>query len=249
MFIDIHCHVENYSNEELNKIVNNALKNNVELIVNSGTYIKSNRRSLEISKKFKEIEATIGIYPVNILKMPDKDIDKEINFIKKNEKNIIGIGEVGFEFKQVSKETFEKQKKGFRKFIKLAQKLDKPIIIHSRKGEKEAIELLEEMKAKKVIMHCFFGSQKLVKRIIKNNWYFTVPTCVCYNNQMQELVKMVPINRIFCETDSPYMHPKREKINQPANVIEGYKKIAKIKRISLGKLEKQIEQNYKKLFT
>jgi len=127
-------------------------------------------------------------------------------------------------------------------------KINKPILVHSRKGEKEAIELLEKKKAKKVIMHCFFGKRSFIERIVKNGWYLTVPTSVKHNVQMQELVQIAPIDRLLCETDSPFMHPDRNGINEPANVVESYKKIAEIKGISLKECEKKIEENYKRLF-
>ena len=133
--------------------------------------------------------------------------------------------------------------------MKLAIKLNKPVIVHSRKAELECIEVLEKKKAKKVVMHCFSGNFKLVERAVKNGWLFSIPANATFSEHFQKLAKEVPLNQILCETDTPFLHPiKGEKDNEPANVIEAYKMIAKIKGISLEECEKRIEENYKRLF-
>jgi len=144
--------------------------------------------------------------------------------------------------------TLEKQKKTFQKFINLARELNIPIVIHSRKAEAEAIELLEKSEYKKIIMHCFNGNLKLVKKIIENGWFLSIPTNVKHAEHFQKVIELTPIEQLFCETDSPFLHPDKKFPNEPANVVESYKKIAEIKKLSLKEVEKKIEENYKKLF-
>lgn len=247
MFIDLHCHIEMIE-KPVEEIVKNARKAGVGIIVASAVHPNIARKVLRWAEEFKEVKPSLGIYPIEALEMNNEKIDEEIEFIRKNAGKIVCIGEVGLEMKEAGAETLETQKKTFGKFIDLAIKIDKPILVHSRKGEKEAIELLEEKKTKKVIMHCFFGKRSLIERIVKNGWYLTVPTSVKHNIQMQELVKIAPMERLFCETDSPFMHPDRNGINEPANIVESYKKIAEIKGISIRECEKKIEDNYKRLF-
>lgn len=247
MFIDVHCHIEMIE-KPVSEIVKNAKKNGVEKILASAVHPGVTRKVLEWAEEFKEIKPSLGIYPIEALEMGDEKVDEEIKFMEKNKNKFVCIGEVGLEMKEAGAETLESQKKTFGKFIDLSMKIDKPILVHSRKGEKESIELLEEKKAKKVIMHCFFGKRAFIERIVKNGWYLTVPTCVKHNVQMQELVKIAPIENLLCETDSPFMHPDRNDLNEPANVVESYKKIAEIKGISLKECEKKIEENYKRLF-
>ncbi len=245
MFIDIHCHLELL--KDANKVVKDAKKKNVKIILTNGVDRETNRKSLEFSNKFPEVKACLGIYPIDALKISDKEIEEEIKFIEKDKNKIIAIGEVGIDFKEDSTQ-HKRQEEIFEKFIKLSMKINKPIIVHSRKAESKCIEILERLEAKKVLMHCFFGEIKLVDRIVKNNWYLSIPTCVVYNEQMKEVVRRVDIDKLLCETDSPYMHPKREWPNEPANVVESYKKISEIKGISLKEVEKIIEKNYKRLF-
>jgi TatD DNase family protein len=244
-YIDVHCHLEMC--KDIDKCVKRAVNEGVEIILTQGTNVETNRNALELAQKYDNVKACLGIYPIDALKMSDKEIDKEIEFIRKNNDKIVGIGEVGIDFKE-DNDNHERQKKTFRKFVDLSMKLDKPIIIHSRKAELECIEILEDMKAKKVIMHCFCGKRKLVERILKNNWFITIPTSVKNGQQFQDNVNIADIKQIFCETDSPFLHPDKKDNNEPANVVVSYEKIGEIKKINVKEVRDKIFENYKKLF-
>jgi TatD DNase family protein len=247
MFIDSHCHIDFYSDLEIEKIIERARKANVKVIINNGIDIKSNRKALELTKKYPEVKVALGIYPMNALKLKDEEINSEIEFIRRNKEKIIAIGEVGLDLKWTK--DLGGQEMIFERFIDLAMELDKPIIVHSRDAEKQAIEILKKKKAKKVVMHCFSGNMNLVKKIIENGWSISIPTSVKYNELFWEIVKEIPIENLFCETDSPYLSPKKgEMNNEPKNIIAGYEKIAELKKITLKLFEQKIEENYKRLF-
>ena len=244
-FIDLHGHTDFYKDDEIPAIVEDAKERGV-LIVDSGAHPKQNKRVLELAEKYNW-KVTLGLYPIDIIGMKDSEIDFELNFIKKNKSKIIGIGEVGLDFKE-DLHNWDKQKEVFRKVIRLAKEIDKPLIIHSRKAEKEAIEILEEEKAKKVVMHCFNGSFRLIERIVANKWYITIPTNVTFSEHFQKAILAVPIEQLFCETDSPYLHPRKEMNNKPGNVIESYKKVAEIKGLKLDDVRNRIWGNFERLF-
>lgn len=251
MFIDVHCHLDKLIDEGISaeKAIKNAKAKGVEKIVVNGTTHEQNIIILELAKKHKEVFPALGIYPLDALKISEKEIDEEIDFIIENKKSIVAIGEVGLDLKEEElHKTLDKQKTNLTKFVNLAIKLNKPVIIHSRKAELHTIELLESLNAKKVIMHCFSGKMSLVDRIVKNNWFLSIPANVHHSEQFQEVVKRVPIQNLLCETDTPYLHPLKEWPNEPANVIYSYKKIAEIKNIQVKEVEKQIENNLNKLF-
>ncbi|MBI3334252.1 TatD family hydrolase [Candidatus Pacearchaeota archaeon] len=248
-FIDVHCHLEMC--EDISKCIRNAEKKDVGIILTQGTSIETNRKALELAEKYDDVKVCLGIYPIDSLKMSDDEIKNELDFIRKNADKIVAIGEVGMDFKEDEK-SWRRQEEIFGKFVKLSIELDKPIIVHSRKAEEKVIEVLEDEKAKKVIMHCFCGKKRLVERIVKNNWYLTIPTNVTYSTQFQDNAAAVPLNQLFCETDSPFLHPDKnvkEWKNEPGNVIESYKKIAEIKGMKLEEVEKKIYENYEKLFS
>ncbi len=247
VFVDVHCHVD-MCKDDSKRVVERARKAGVGIIVNNGVDKERNKRTLELADKFKEIKAALGFYPTEAAKKGDKEVDEEIRLILKNKDKVYAIGEVGLDLKEENS-NLERQKEVFQKFIDLAIKLDVPLIVHSRKAEKECIEFLEKNNAKKVIMHCFSGNFNLVKRIKENGWSFSIPANVVFSEHFQKLAKEVPIGQLFCETDSPYLHPVKGTFNnEPANVVEGYKKIAEIKGISLEECELEIEKNYRRLF-
>ena len=243
-FIDVHCHIDVLSN--IPKIIEDARKVNVNIILGAGLNDKTNREIIKISKKYPEVKSCLGIYPTDALNLSPSKFKEEIDFIKKSKP--CAISEVGLDLKENSAESIEKQKKNLLEFLNLARKLDVPIIIHSRKAEKQAIELLERVNYPKTIMHCFSGNFKLVQKIIDKGWYLTIPTNVKHSEHFQKIIELAPIEQLLCETDSPFLHPDKKRDNAPANVVESYKKIAEIKNISLNKAETQIEQNYKSLF-
>lgn len=246
MFIDVHCHLDYYSDKEIEEIIKRAGKANVSIIITNGVNPKTNRKSLELTEKYKEVKAAPGLYPIEALSLTEKEINDELKFIENNKNKIAAIGEVGLDFKETQEK--EKQVKIFKKIIELAQRIDKPLIIHSRKAEAECISILEEAKAKKVIMHCFSGRKNLIEKIKQNGWFMSIPANVVFSEHFQNAVKILPIENLMCETDSPFLHPFKEQNNEPANVVESYKKIAEIKNISLKESESVIEKNYRKLF-
>jgi TatD DNase family protein len=248
--IDIHCHLELL--KDLDAVVKRAKRKGVIKIVTAGTDVKTNRFSLLVTSKYLEVECMLGIYPDEALKLIDEEIDEEIEFIRKKERDIVGVGEIGMDFKYTKEgEDRKRQEKVFRKFIRLAMELDKPVLVHSREAEKECVKILEEMKAKKVIMHCFSGSMDLAKRIEENGWFLSIPACVCYTEGFKEIVKEIDLKKLFCETDSPFLHPesRKRRDNEPGNVVFSYKEISKIKEIDLENVEEQIMENYEKLFS
>lgn len=245
MFIDVHCHLDVL--KDIPGSIEKAIKSNVKIILAHGVNSATNRKVLDLSSRFKEVKAALGIYPIDALKMSDEEIEQEIEFILKNKSRIAAIGEVGIDFKEDG-DNKERQKRIFEKFIKLANELNKPIIVHSRKAEKECVEILENSNIKKVIMHCFSGKFSLVQRIIGNGWFLSIPTNVIYSEQFQENVRKIDIKNLLCETDAPYLHPQRKGENEPVNVIESYKKIAELKGLPLKEVEKRIEENYYSLF-
>ncbi len=264
MLIDIHSHLDHkYFENDIGRVIEHAKKTGVKVILTAGVNPETNRKALELAKKYDIVKACLGSYPVQALQkeiesgefpsekenMPD--VDEEIKFIGKNKKSIAAIGEVGLDYSDLNYRA--KQKKQFEKMIALAERTSKPIIIHSRKAEEDAISMLQSSKLKKVIMHCFGGKKSLVGKIIDEGWFLTAPTCITRATQFQENVKLCPITQLFCETDAPYLSPYKNpdgsfNRNEPAFIIESYKKIAEIKGMELKEVINSIWMNWQRVF-
>mgnify|MGYP001592689289 FL=1 len=255
--IDAHTHLDHpLLISKIDEIIHRAKNAGLKHIITNGINPETNRICLELSKKRGIIKCAMGIYPRNALskekesggypsKVADFDVDEEIDFIRKNKNNIVAVSEVGLDF--VNGEDKE-QIEDFEKMINLAEELKKPIVVHSRKAEQKCIEILEGSNLKKVVMHCFSGKKQLVKRIADNGWFLTVPTIVVRSFQFQDIARNVPITQLFCETDSPYLSPYKEQMNEPAFVIESYKKIAEIKNMGITGVVNNIYMNWQKVF-
>jgi TatD DNase family protein len=254
MFIDAHCHLDHpYFEDKIKDVVLRASKAGVSKIVTNGIDKHTNRLALGYAEQFEIVDCCLGIFPPDHMKLEAErlgrhfeefSIDGEITWISKQK--FLAVGEVGMDFK--GEHDAGMQEELFVKMIKMAKKLDKAVVVHSRKAEKACIELLEKLEAKKVVMHCFSGKKNLVKQIEENKWMMTVPTCVVRSEQFQSLVRNVDINQLLCETDAPFLSPYPGKQNEPSYVVEAYRKIAELKGMVVEEVQKNVFVNYKRFF-
>lgn len=251
--VDVHAHFDlGEYDEDLPEVLADCKKVGVKAIIINGVHKESNRKVLELAKKYDILKPALGYYPVHVAEDPREKVKEELEFIRKN-KEMVAIGEVGLDYKFGDDNPHgdkhkELQKKVFQKFIEISEKTKKPLIIHSRKAELDVIEMLESSTLKNPVMHCFSGKKKLVQRIADNGWNFSVPVIVTKLQQFQEMVKYTNISQLLTETDSPYLGLIPGKRNTPANVLWGIKEIAKIKGFTEEETANNIFMNYQKLF-
>ncbi|MEA2037814.1 MAG: TatD family hydrolase [Nanoarchaeota archaeon] len=258
LMIDIHCHLDHPKFKDLDRVVENARKAGVKMILTNGVDHETNKIALQLSSKYDIVKAALGVYPLFGIELGvregaypmDKvlpvDVDHELKFIESNKDKIIAVGEVGLDYTVKGKE--KEQKENFEKIIKLGEKIKKPLVVHSRKAEEDVVDMIESSSVKKVLMHCFCGKKKLIKRAYDLGCYFSVPTNVARAQNFQMLVEMVNLSHLFCETDAPYLSPFKDKQNEPAFVVESYKKIAEIKKMELKEVVNNIWMNFDRLF-
>lgn len=246
MFIDSHTHMDSIESQ-IEEIIKISKENNVKKIITNSTSFESNKKSLELAKKYDEIYACIGLYPLNALELNQNEINRAFDFFEKNYKKAIAIGEVGLDYKFSEKESEKnKQQENFERFIDFSIEKDLPIVIHSRYAIKKVIQTLEKKDAKKVYLHSYTDSNKLMLRAAKNNYYCGVGINILWDELVQERIKKFPLENLLLETDSPFIRNQEQIL--PKKIIEIAKKVANLKQISLDEVEKQIELNNKKLF-
>jgi len=255
MLVDVHSHpdFDEYA-ADIEEYLERQKNAGVKAIVDNGVTAKSNRRVLELARKYDIIRPSLGIYPVWAVDMSEEDFDKELEFISKQK--IVAIGEVGLDYLKGDDNPHgefhkHRMKQCFEQFIKLAENKRLPLMVHSRRAELDCIEMLESstLKNEKIIMHCFMGRKHLVKRIISNGWSLSIPCIIGRLQQLQENVMMAPINQLLTETDAPYMSPFVEtKRNESMFVAETLKKIAEIKKLDAEEVSKMVFANYQRIF-
>ena len=183
-----------------------------------------------------------------------ENIDNELKEIEKiaQNKKIIAIGEIGLDY-YWNTDNKELQKYSFIKQINLANKLNLPIVIHTREAIQDTLEILKKNNVNRCgVFHCCPLNRELVKEALKLGFYISFAGPVTFKNSKNadEIISMVPLNRMLIETDSPYLapEPKRGTRNDPRNVKYMVQKIALVKEIDVEEIAEITYKNACKLF-
>lgn len=244
-YIDTHCHLENEAFENDREIViKQASETGIYIITSSidkGLWFKG----LELAKEHGNVYASIGLDPSNY-----GDCDKAIDWIRKNQSDIIAIGEVGLDhFRIRDHSERDEQEKAFRKLIHLANELKLPIQIHSRSAGAKAIAVLEDCSAGLVHMHAFDGRASYARIASRDlDYYFSIPTSVVRSPQKKKLVKAIAIERLLLETDSPVLGSMKGERNVPTNISIALKEVSSILRRDEEELRLLILENTQRLY-
>lgn len=256
-FFDSHSH---YNDEKFNldreKIIEDTYSDGVTKFICAGYDIKSSKSSLEISNKYEYIYSICGISPNDVPKDSEqiKTMLEELENIIKNDKNgkIVAVGEIGLDY-YWNKENKEIQKELFVKQIEISNKYNLPIVIHTREAVEDTIKILKENNVNnKGVFHCCPLNRELVKQALNLDFYISFAGPITFKNSKnaEEIVKMVPIEKILIETDSPYLspEPKRGKRNDSRNVKYIADKIASFKQLGIEEVARITYNNSKKIF-
>lgn len=252
---DTHSHYNdeqfNDDREEIIKLIYEAGVKNTVVV---GDNIENSKKVVQIAKKHEFIFSAVGIHPNEIGNNEEK-IKKDILEIEKiaNEEKVVAIGEIGLDYHWEDNKK-ELQKYAFIEQIKLANKLELPIIIHSRDAIMDTIEILKkDIKPKnKGILHCCQLNKDLVKAGLEEGLYISFAGAITFKNSKNadEIINIVPDDRILIETDSPYLapEPNRGKRNDSRNVKYIAEKIASVKGKSLEEIARITYENAKKIY-
>ena len=256
-FFDSHSHYNDEKfNEDREKIIKDTFESGITKFVCAGYNIPSSLFSLELSKKYEYIYSICGISPNDIPQSEQelwKSIDEIIQIVKeKNSKKLVAIGEIGLDY-YWNKENSDLQKQAFIKQIELANEMKLPIVIHSRDASVDTIDIIRNHRVKKAgIFHCCQLNQELVRQALELGYYISFAGPITFKNSKNapDVVKMLPLDRILIETDSPYLSPEpnRGKRNDCRNVKYVAQKIADIKEISLEEVAKKTYENAMRIF-
>lgn len=241
MLIDTHCHVfDEYYNKK-REIIDSF----DGIMIVSGVDDKTNKEILKLD--YKNVFVTLGIHPESA----DDYKVENLKFIEENlcRNNVVGIGEIGLDY-HYTKENKDKQIELFKAQLDLSRKYKKCAVIHVRDAINDVINILKDYKDIKKIIHCYSGSYESALELLKLNCYFGIGGVVTFKNskQLQNVVKLLPLECFVLETDSPYLSPFRGEQNIPNNTLEVAKKIAEIKEKALEEVVNITMNNAKCLF-
>ena len=256
-FFDSHAHYNDEKfDEDREQIIKETYQSGVTKFVCAGYDIPSSIKSLALSKKYEYIYSICGISPNDIPQNNTelwKSIEEISEIVTQNlTKKLVAIGEIGLDY-YWNKENKELQKQAFIKQIELANQLALPIVIHSRDAAVDTIQVLRDNPVKeKGIFHCCQQNQEMIKHALELGFYISFAGPITFKNAKNavDVVKMVPLNKLLIETDSPYLSPEpnRGKRNDCRNVRYVAEKIAEIKGVETEEIARVTYENAMKIF-
>jgi TatD DNase family protein len=253
VFTDTHAHIHfNQLTEDLDGVMQRAADNGVHRIVTIGIDLKDSVEAQKVSNKLDNVFFSVGVHPHDAAQF-------ELNQLAKFEAMLsdpkcIAVGEIGLDY-YYDHSPRNIQKDVFAMFLDMAKANDKPVIIHNRDSAEDCVDVLRSVvsgRERNGIIHCFSGDRGLQKWALDNGFYISYAGPVTYNKaqDLRDTVQYVPKNRLFVETDSPYLSPEpyRGKTNEPANVVYNASEICEIINDNLHNVAVQLESNYTQLF-
>ena len=250
MIFDTHAHYDSGAfNADRFQILDGMPEKNVGLIVDPGCDLESSRAAIALAEKYDYVYAAVGWHPEDIDKFSEEAFS-ELKRLAQHPK-CVAVGEIGLDYYWDS-EHKDEQKAIFRRQIELALELNKPIIVHDREAHGDSREIVRGYPELRGVFHCYSGSPEMAAELLKRGWYLGFDGPITYKNARRaiEVLEICPVERIVIETDSPYLTPvpnrgKRNDSSQLCHVIE---KIAEVKGMSTGEVERITFENGKKLY-
>lgn len=255
-FFEQHAHYNDEKfDEDRDFIIEQVHNSDVTKIVNAGYSVESSKQAIELAEKYDFIYATCGVSPNDISdNKSEMELQlKEIIELANRNKKVVAIGEIGLDY-YWNKENKELQKYAFIEQIKIANKMNLPIVIHTREAVDDTLDILRNVvrTVKPGVFHCCPLNRELVRQALELGFYISLAGPITFKNSKNanEIIEIVPNDKILIETDSPYLspEPKRGKRNDSRNLIYIAEKIASVKNISVEEVQRITFENAKKLY-
>lgn len=256
MFTDTHCHLGYKSlSEGIDDIIERARLAGVERLVTIGAKRQEFQIAMDLADKYPNVFCAVGIHPHEAEKQGEEITVEQLVKLAKHPK-MVAVGEAGLDY-YYDNSPKEAQERVFRTHIRAAIETGLPLMIHTRDAEDDTIRILsEERKGNedklRGVFHCYSSNEKLAEYGREIDFYFSFSGMLTFkrSENVREIAKATPLDRLFVETDAPYLAPEpyRGKICEPAYVVRTAECLAGIKGLFLRGLQQQLEENYQRLF-
>lgn len=258
MIFESHAHYDDRQFDvDRETLLENLPFQNVGVIVNVGSDIRSSKESITLAHQYDYIYAAIGVHPDEVDTMKEADME-ELSHMAREDK-VVAIGEIGLDYFRKEGNAYKSvQKEWFCRQLDLAKEIEKPVIIHSRDAAEDTIQILRDFRKENPqienpgVIHCYSYSPELAKEYVAMGFYIGIGGVVTFKNakKLVETVAQIPLERILVETDSPYLcpEPNRGKRNDSSQIRYVMDRIADIRGIAPEEVEKQTEMNARKMY-
>ena len=251
--IDTHCHLTFLQlANDLNAVLARSVAAGVTGWLTVGTDPKQNCKAVELTGKFTNMYAAVGIHPHDAHDVTAETLT-ELKELARDEK-VVALGETGLDF-HYNHSSPSDQKRAFAAQLKIAKELNLPVIIHCREAFDETMEILDQYgrDIRGVVFHCFSGSAVQAKIVLDYGFYVSFTGVVTFKNAdlIRKAAEIVPTDRLMLETDCPYMSPepmRKQKINEPALMVHTAKYLAELKQMELTDFTDAVTATSKSFF-
>ena len=252
--IDAHCHLEPAEFQDRDEVIARARAAGVShfIVVGAGDTLANVDNALALAAAHPDMSAVIGIHP-HQAKLLDDGLLEAIEGHAANNPKVVAIGETGLDY-FYDHSTEQQQKDGFSKFIALARRVEKPLVLHVREAHCDARAMFHEEGGLDVgaVVHCFTGTAQDARSWLNLGCYLSFSGIVTFKtaDDIRAAALLVPADRILVETDCPFLAPapKRGKRNEPAWVTHTLQALAKLRQVPVDELAAQTVENTRRCF-
>ena len=251
LIFDTHAHYDDEAfDADREELLASMPENGVGLIVDPGCDLESSRRAVELAEKYPHVYAAVGWHPENCAPYTSESLDTLRQWAKSPK--VVAIGEIGLDYYWEQNPPREWQQEVFRAQLALAQELSLPVIVHDRDAHADSLAIVKEFPNVRGVFHCYSGSAETAQELLKLGWYLGFDGPLTYKNAKKtvEVARIVPLERVLLETDSPYMAPApvRGTRNDSRNVRYIAEKLAALRGLDTDELIRLTAENGRRLF-
>lgn len=254
MLVDSHCHLDRLKLDkfggDLDAVLELARSRGVGKFLCVGISLENVDDVVDIAGRYDDVVCSVGVHPLDV-ESGLADVDKLKSLSTRP--NVVALGETGLDY-YYSTETREVQQQSFIAHLQAAKEVALPVIVHTRDARQDTIDLIREHGSREHagVLHCFTESWDMARAALDLNYYISLSGIVTFKNaeELREVAKQVPLDRLLVETDSPYLAPVpyRGKPNIPAYVREVAEFIAELRGVSYEELAAITSENFFRLF-
>jgi TatD DNase family protein len=256
--VDAHAHLEIITNTapdspEIGKVLADAKSVGIDRIVQVGYSAEQSEWGVKLAEHWPNVLAAVALHPNEAPVVADLEADLAIIEKLATHPKVRAIGETGLDFFRTEPALQDRQKYSFRRHIDLAKCVDKALIIHDRDAHRAVLDLLvEEGAPTKTIFHCYSGDTEMARECIDNGYILSFAGTLTFKNApaLREAVKLVPLDQLLVETDSPFLAPMphRGSLNTPAQIPTILRFMAEERGENVDELATAISNNCERLF-
>src|SRR5262245_8315380 len=259
---DVHAHLTHRKLlPDIDAVVARAAAAGLTTIVSNGLNPRDNEATRALAARHAIVKPAFGFYPVDtvLADMVEMGVeyprDEEpvptsegVAWVREHVGGAFAVGEIGLDGHWVPESLWAKQEKAFRALVRIGIEAGKPLIVHTRKRERRALEILLEERAERVNWHCFGGKVTLARQIAERGHWLSIPANARRSESFTRMLQTCPREQLLLETDCPYLSPNREERNEPATVAGTAAYAAELWGVSVDEVTARMSENFTRLF-